>query len=167
MTGLREAFGMRLEVGTVADAETFERVMALRYEVFCDEQGVPREIERDDEDRIALHLWIAQDGRALATGRVYRYRADGSGAALDGPARPGDLARIGRMAVARSERGSGLGAKVLAALEAQAARAGLAEAVLHAQLHAEPFYARAGYQRHGPEFEEAGIGHVEMRKRLA
>ena len=34
------------------------------------------------------------------------------------------------------------------------------------QLHALPFYARAGFVPAGPVFEEAGIGHRLMRRRL-
>jgi predicted GNAT family N-acyltransferase len=73
---------------------------------------------------------------------------------------------IGRMAVLKSARGTGVGAKVLDALTAQAGRLGYTELVLSAQTHAAPFYARAGFEPVGDEFEEAGIPHVEMRKRL-
>jgi predicted GNAT family N-acyltransferase len=46
----------------------------------------------------------------------------------------------------------------------QAARErGDLEVMLQAQTSAVPFYLRAGYQPHGPEFEEAGIAHQEMR----
>jgi len=38
--------------------------------------------------------------------------------------------------------------------------------VLHAQLSAAPFYERAGFTRRGPEFDEAGIAHVEMLRAL-
>jgi predicted GNAT family N-acyltransferase len=40
------------------------------------------------------------------------------------------------------------------------------EAVLHAQLSAAPFYARAGFAERGPHFDEAGIAHVEMVRKL-
>ncbi len=34
---------------------------------------------------------------------------------------------------------------------------------LQAQTSAVPFYLRAGYRSQGPEFQEAGIPHQEMR----
>jgi predicted GNAT family N-acyltransferase len=43
---------------------------------------------------------------------------------------------------------------------------GYREVLLHAQLSAEGFYARAGFQRRGTVFEEAGIAHVEMVRAL-
>jgi predicted GNAT family N-acyltransferase len=48
-----------------------------------------------------------------------------------------------------------------------AARAhGHAELRLSAQTHAADFYLRAGFVTEGTEYEEAGIPHVAMRKRL-
>lgn len=158
---------MNAAVEIIGTAAVFEEALALRYLVFCDEQGVPREIERDAEDEIALHVVVRDpSGRVQATGRVLRMRTSGALVALTQPGQAGDAARIGRMAVRPDARRSGLGARVLLALEEQAARAGLAEAVLHAQLRAEPFYRALGYARRGPEFEEAGIEHVEMVKAL-
>jgi predicted GNAT family N-acyltransferase len=43
---------------------------------------------------------------------------------------------------------------------------GLDAVLLHAQLHVHAFYEQCGYQDHGTIFEEAGIPHVEMRKRF-
>ncbi len=151
----------------VSEASVFEEALALRFRVFCDEQGVPRELERDDGDAIALHALVRSEaGEVVATGRVVRARVDGSFAALDDEARAGDLARVGRMAVAREARGQGLGSEVIGLLERAARAAGLERALLHAQLQAERFYAARGYVRGGPEFEEAGIAHVAMVKEL-
>ena len=40
------------------------------------------------------------------------------------------------------------------------------EALLHAQLSAAPFYARAGFSERGVPFDEAGIAHIEMVRAL-
>jgi predicted GNAT family N-acyltransferase len=37
---------------------------------------------------------------------------------------------------------------------------------LHAQRSAEAFYTRLGYVPHGEPFEEAGIAHIEMQKKV-
>jgi predicted GNAT family N-acyltransferase len=145
----------------------FEEALAVRYEVFCDEQGIPRELERDPEDDLALHVVVRDtSGRVAATGRVLRQSGDGRLAALSAPASAGDRARVGRMAVRAAARRGGLGRAVIERLEAEARRAGLAQAVLHAQLSAAPFYERCGYRREGPIFDEVDIPHVEMRKDL-
>lgn len=144
----------------------FAEALALRFQVFCDEQGIPHALERDDGDDAATHVLLRSGGITYATGRVLRMRADGAFAPLSAPRQPDDRARIGRMAVRQDLRGAGAGARVLRALEEAASEAGLCEAVLHAQLHAEGFYRRCGYVRHGPEFDEAGVAHVQMTKRL-
>jgi len=51
---------------------------------------------------------------------------------------------------------------VLDGLMAAARQRGDREVLLHAQMTAAPFYARAGFAQRGPVFEEAGIPHVEM-----
>jgi YbgC/YbaW family acyl-CoA thioester hydrolase len=129
------------ELGTAAQA--------IRKQVFIDEQKIPAEMEWDGIDPDSVHA-LARNrfGVPLATGRLLEHV-------------PG-VAKIGRMAVMPSMRGSRIGRAVLDAL-LQAARArGDREALLHAQCSAAPFYARAGFVERGPVFEEAGIPHVEM-----
>jgi predicted GNAT family N-acyltransferase len=46
-----------------------------------------------------------------------------------------------------------------------AGRRGDAEVTLHAQVSALGFYRRAGFAPFGERFEEAGIEHLEMRRR--
>ncbi|MGJ7509950.1 YbgC/FadM family acyl-CoA thioesterase [Variovorax sp. GT1P44] len=125
----------------------------VRREVFIEEQRIPKELEWDEHDATAVHA-VARNrlGQAIATGRLV-------------PESPG-VGRIGRMAVHRVLRSGGHGAAVLRALEAEAAARGDREVTLHAQRSAEAFYARLGYQPHGEPFEEAGIAHIEMRRKL-
>ena len=126
---------------------------AIRKAVFVDEQGIPAELEWDAGDAHCVHA-LARNrlGLALATGRVLAYQ-------------PG-VAKIGRMAVLASQRGSRVGRQVLDALMGAAKARGDASALLHAQASAAPFYLRAGYSVEGDPFEEAGIPHLAMRKRL-
>ena len=126
----------------------------IRTAVFVEEQDVPVAIERDAADAGAVHA-LARNrlGLAVGTGRLL---------AADGPGHP---ARIGRMAVSRALRGASIGRALLQALMAEAGRRGDAEVMLHAQVSALGFYRRAGFTAHGDRFEEAGIGHQEMRRK--
>jgi predicted GNAT family N-acyltransferase len=136
----------------LATAADWPAVAALRTRVFVEEQGVPVEIEQDAHDATAVHALAEDDeGRVVATGRLL---------VRDG------RAVVGRMAVDASARGRGHGAAVLAELHRQAAALGLAEVELHAQLSARGFYEQAGYTAVGDGYEEAGIAHVTMRRRL-
>jgi YbgC/YbaW family acyl-CoA thioester hydrolase len=125
----------------------------LRTAVFVEEQRIPKELEWDAADATAVHA-VAYNrlGRPLATGRLLAHE-------------PG-TSKIGRMAVDRTLRGGRLGRDVLQALSQAARERGDAEVVLHAQRSAEGFYERLGYTVLGEPFEEAGIPHVAMFKRL-
>jgi predicted GNAT family N-acyltransferase len=127
-------------------------IAALRTRVFVDEQGVPPEIEQDDADSWAVHVLSRDDaGAVVATGRLLVR---------------GSSAGIGRMAADPAVRGRGHGAAVLAELHRQAVLRGVTEIELHAQVTARRFYERAGYTAVGDEYEEAGIAHITMSRRL-
>lgn len=134
-----------------ARADELPAVLALRFAVFCEEQGVPQEMEHDAEDAAAVHLVVEDGGAVIGTCRLI-------GA--------GERIRLGRMAVTRPRRGEGLGAVLLAHAHEVAAEAGAREVELHAQVDVRGFYERAGYRAEGRVFEEAGIAHVTMRRRL-
>ena len=125
----------------------------IRTEVFVEEQRIPADMEWDEGDAIAIHA-VAYNrlGQALATGRLLTHE-------------PG-VAKIGRMAVHKVLRGSGVGRQVLETLQTIAKSRGDREVMLHAQRSAEEFYLGLGYQPRGEQFEEAGIAHIEMTRDL-
>jgi predicted GNAT family N-acyltransferase len=128
-----------------------EEAWAIRRRVFIEEQNVPEEIEMDSDDANALHA-LALDGEALVgCGRMVAH---------DG------YVKIGRMAVLRERRGQGIGRSILAFLMERARQRGFDRAVLHAQLTAEGFYLKNGYLPEGEVFEEAGIAHRRMCRKL-
>jgi predicted GNAT family N-acyltransferase len=133
---------------SLAGAADMAEVLALRHEVFVVGQGVPVELEHDDRDAECDLAVARRDGVVVGTGRLL----------------PEGV--IGRMAVAESERRSGVGAQVLAFLEQRARERGMPSVELHAQVHAAGFYERAGYAPYGDRYLEAGIEHVSMRKDL-
>jgi predicted GNAT family N-acyltransferase len=140
-------------VRTARDRSEVTAALDLRERVFCGEQGVAAAAERDGRDGEALHV-VALDerGEVVGTCRVL----------IDG-----EVGRLGRMAVERAARGRGVGAAVLREAEARARDAGARRMRLHAQLPAEPLYAREGYVPYGERFIEEGIDHVAMEKELA
>jgi YbgC/YbaW family acyl-CoA thioester hydrolase len=142
---------VRIETGSWS--ELGEQAGRIRTEVFLDEQKIPAEMEWDDADRTAIHA-VAYNGldQPIATGRLLQ-------------ASPG-VARIGRMAVHRAVRGSGVGRRVLDALLSVAKARGDREAMLHAQRSAEEFYLGMGFVPRGEPFEEAGIVHIEMNRAI-
>ena len=141
-----------LAVRPPRDEAELRAALALRHDVFCVEQGVSEADEIDGRDGEALHVVAVSDGAVVGTCRLV----------LDG-----ETAKLGRMAVEPEARGRGIGAGLLAGAEREARAAGAHRIALHAQAHARALYARAGFAERGDLFEEAGIEHVLMERRLA
>jgi len=119
---------------------------AVRHEVFVIEQQVPIELELDEMDAVCVHVVAYDvDNQPVGTARLL------------------PDAHIGRMAVRAPARSHGLGSRLLQALMQQAQARGDRVVRLNAQLQAESFYARHGYEREGDEFLDAGIPHIAMR----
>lgn len=121
----------------------------IRFTVFVEEQGVPREIELDEHDALSIHAVAFDQGTAVATGRLL---PDG---------------HIGRMAVLKEWRGRGIGSAILDKLLEAARRRGNREIALSAQVHAVEFYRAHGFRAEGDVYEEAGIAHQAMRMVLS
>ena len=136
------------------------QALALREIVFIEEQSVPESMERDEDDATAHHVLAMQGGHAIGTGRLVVLSAPPEGEI-------GKWGRIGRMAVLQAHRKSGVGSKLLQTLETEARKRNLDGIMLHAQLSAMDFYKRHGYVPNGAVFEEAGMPHLEMKRRLS
>ena len=130
-----------------------DKAQPVRTQVFVQEQGIDAKEEWDTADVDAVHAVVSNRfDHPLGTARLLKKS-------------PG-VAQIGRMAVVRVMRGSGLGGQLLNALVDIAKARDEKEVHLHAQTSAQAFYAREGFVPVGEPFEEVGIAHIEMRKVL-
>lgn len=123
-----------------------QRLSQIRRVVFIEEQGVPEELEWDDDDAGAIHL-LAVDADDAPIGCA-RLLPDG---------------HIGRMAVLQSWRGKGVGSALLQRALDVARAQGHAIVRLSAQTHAAGFYRRHGFVAEGDAYLEAGIPHLAMK----
>jgi predicted GNAT family N-acyltransferase len=145
---MSESNNIKLVIG---DWTTLQRdATAVRHDVFVIEQNVPIELELDEMDAVCVHV-VAYDANNQPIGTA-RLLPD---------------AHIGRMAVRASARSHGLGSRLLQVLMQQAQARGDQMVRLNAQLQAESFYARHGYEREGDTFLDAGIPHIAMRYTFA
>ena len=134
----------------VADGEDdMNAAFAIRREVFCGEQGVDEAEEIDGLDPECRHYLARLAGVVVGTARTRSVASDG--------------VKIERVAVLKRLRGSGVGKALMIRVLADITAG---PAVLNAQLRVEDFYARLGFVSEGEIFQEAGIDHVRMVKRL-
>ena len=143
---------MTAEIRRIRTEEELQAALDLREAVFCGEQGVSLDGDRDGRDREAVQLIAIEDGEVVGTCRVLVV---------------GDDAKFGRLAVRRDARGRGIGGALLRAAEATARAAGAARMGLAAQTAAVTLYAHAGFAAYGAEYEDEGIPHRNMEKALA
>ena len=137
-----------LQTDIVAFDRERETLYAIRQRVFVEEQGVPEAIEHDALDPSCVHVLARWQGTPVGTGRLT------------------PNGRIGRMAVLPDHRRFGIGSALLEQLLDAARERGFKEIVLAAQISAITFYERFGFKAEGVVFEEAGIDHLMMRRKL-
>jgi predicted GNAT family N-acyltransferase len=140
------------EVRRVSGDDEMQDLLALRHQVFCQEQGVPEHEETDGRDHDAVHLVAVADRQVLGTCRLLLV---------------GSTAQFSRLAVSQAARRRGIASALLEAAEEETLAAGGRRLVLHAQTYARELYDRAGYRTRGRVFIEAGIEHIAMEKAIA
>mgnify|MGYP001552628217 FL=1 len=134
-----------IQVKKVTDPADLEKVFAIRREVFVGEQNCPPELEWEHEEE-SNHFLATVNGEPAGASR---WRKTDKGYKLE------------RFAVLKNFRGDGVGQALVAAVLNDLPK--YADYIyLHAQVQAVSLYERFGFEKTGPEFEEAGIRHYKM-----
>lgn len=136
-----------ISVIKIRKKEEKDLAFAIRRRVFVEEQEVDASEEYDDDDEKSTHFLAYCEGVACGTAR-WRFKEQG-------------IIKLERFAVDSSYRGKGVGAALVKAVLEDLPLAD--KVMMHAQLHAIPFYLKQGFETYGPEFEEAGIKHFAMK----
>jgi predicted GNAT family N-acyltransferase len=133
----------------------FPEALALRRDVFVDEQGVPADLEVDDQDTEAKHLVaLAKLGTSELIVGTLRLLA---GEACGG---------VGRVAVRADFRQRGIGRLLLIEALEECERQRYSTVALTAQLASVGFYRALGFEVTSGTFQDAGIAHVRMQRRV-
>lgn len=121
----------------------------VRRRVFIEEQGIPVELEWDDLDPASRHIVaVAELDAPIGTVRLT------------------PTAHIGRMAVLPAWRHRGIGKQLLQTVLEEAAAAGMSSVALSAQVPVIGFYEKLEFEPYGEIFQDVGIPHRMMRRRL-
>ena len=100
----------------------------------------------------AYHVVVYQDKCAIATGRMYFEDEK--------------TMILGRIAVIKEYRGTGLGNKVVKSLENKAKELNCTTVKLSAQQRAQMFYEKLGYQPIGEVYYDEWCPHITMSKNI-
>lgn len=124
-----------------------DEIVALRFEVFVDEQKVPLHLEIDECDATAVHLVAMLEDRIVGTLRIVK-RAD--------------YTTIGRLAVRQSFRHKRIATQMINLVVQRVRNEGGNRIELDSQVTVVPFYERFGFSTVGDVFDDAGIPHLKM-----
>ncbi|WP_096190690.1 GNAT family N-acetyltransferase [Evansella halocellulosilytica] len=140
-----------MTVKVVNTAEESKDAFFVRKTVFIEEQNVPEEIEVDQYEDESIHFVAYEKGSPVGAGRLRIL---------------GSYGKVERICVLKSVRSHGVGEKLMSYLEQVAKEEHITELRLNAQIRAERFYKRLGYDTYSDQFFDAGIPHVSMKKIL-
>ncbi len=143
---------MSFEVRPAAGPDELGQAMELRREVFVVEQQVDEAEEFDGREGECVHVVAVDGGRVIGCCRLL-------------PA--GEVVKLGRMVVASGRRREGVAEALLAESDVQAAALGASQITLSAQTYVTSLYGKAGYEVTSEPYDEVGIEHVRMEKRLS
>ncbi|OKH26396.1 GNAT family N-acetyltransferase [Chroogloeocystis siderophila] len=135
-----------------AELQEWQSIQEIRRVVFQEEQGVDTALEFDGKDDTAEQLIAYRNAQPVGTARI-RY--------LDTK-----TAKIERLAVLSTARGQGIGKQLMQKAIERAIAQKMQEAVIHAQEYVKALYQQLGFVQEGETFDEAGIPHVKMRRKL-
>jgi predicted GNAT family N-acyltransferase len=127
------------------------KCIAVRCIVFCGEQNISYQLERDEHDASAMHVLGLVDGEPVAAARM-RY--------LNG------YAKLERIAVRAPWRDKSYGLGITQYMIDHAKQQGFNVFKLNAQAHLESFYGKLGFRACGEHFIEADIDHCPMKLEL-
>jgi len=139
-------------VKQVASSQGLTDALDVRLKVFVAEQGIERGLEIDGLDGDSEHIVAYDGGTPVGTARI-RCTSSAQG-------------KLERVAVLKSYRSRGIGRGIAEECMKLLRMKGMQEVTLNAQQTAVGFYRRLGFHQVGEQFEDAGIPHITMIRKL-
>ena len=126
-------------------------IMALRAEIFVVEQKCPYN-DVDGKDKQSIHMWMEENGKIIAYIRIVD-----KGVSYDETS-------IGRVVVAKEERGRGLAREILEeGIKYITEKLGEKKITVGAQEYLKSFYESLGFVEVSDVYDEDGLPHLDMQ----
>ncbi len=142
----------QFQVKTLEKDADLKDAFEVRKSVFHIGQGIDEAVDFDGRDKDADQFVAYLGNTPVGTARV-RYLEDGSG-------------KVERVAVLEKYRGRDCGLQIMQHILGYLKKKGTNKVVLESQVYAASFYDKLGFTRAGNEFDEVGIPHIKMEKKL-
>jgi predicted GNAT family N-acyltransferase len=132
----------------------YKDAIEVRRDVFVREQQIDESEEIDEFEDSATHFVLYdENNKPVGASRLREVNGEG---------------KVERVCILSSHRKKGLGDELMRAMEQTAQDQSFPSLILYAQIQAEDFYKKLGYQTTSTEpFLDANIPHVAMKKVLS
>ena len=136
------------------DSKLYHQAIALRYELFFKEHGLPKAIIFDSKEAESKHVAISDADELIAYGRL---TALGDG-----------HYQISQMVVSVKYQSKGFGSNLLSALINKAIESDASNITLNARVSALGLYQKYGFIENGTVFnsKSTGVPHVCMQRQI-
>jgi predicted GNAT family N-acyltransferase len=142
----------KIKVKIAKNKTEVSMVKEVRRQVFQIEQGINPKLDFDGKDDESELIIAYFQNEAVGTARI-RYLS-------------GKTAKLERLAVLKAYRKAGIGRRTMEYIVNYLQQKGVENIKLDSQEQAKEFYEKIGFKQRGKIFEEAGIPHVEMWKKI-
>ncbi|MEI8129142.1 MAG: GNAT family N-acetyltransferase [bacterium] len=136
-----------LHIKIVDNIDDMDICYKLREKVFIEEQNVPRERERDEEDNLSVHFLIFDNNTSIGTARILPKNGD---------------AVIGRLCILKEHRGKNAGMILMKEIIEYCKKQSFEKILLGSQEHAIGFYSKLGFEVCSGRYIDANIAHYKM-----
>lgn len=133
------------------NSEEIDICYKLREIIFIQEQNVPVDREKDDDDKVAIHFLLYEGQEPIGVGRIVCNS---------------DLAIIGRLGVLKDYRKMGAGAFLMKEIIDYCKSQNFQKIILGAQEHAIVFYEKLGFSICSGKYMDANIPHFKMQLKI-
>jgi predicted GNAT family N-acyltransferase len=135
-----------------SNEQGYNDALHVRKDVFVREQQIDESEEIDGYEDSSLHFVLYEEEQPVGASRLRKVNNDG---------------KVERVCILSTHRKKGLGEKLMRAMEQTALDQSYSSLILYAQIQAEDFYKKLGYETTSSEpFLDANIPHVAMKKVL-
>ncbi|AFZ35155.1 GCN5-related N-acetyltransferase [Stanieria cyanosphaera PCC 7437] len=141
-----------IEIKIVDYQKKMQEIKTIRTQVFQVEQGVAEELEFDGLDEKSQHLIAYLNQQPVGTTRIRTIDEQ--------------TVKIERLAVLSEARGQGIGKKLMEKALEIVSNDNYQAVIIHAQEYIKELYLKLGFEQVGKTFQEAGIAHIKMIKKL-
>ncbi len=138
---------MKVRYKKVETINEFIDAIRLRVDVFIKEQGFEPGWEPDEADKEARSFIAIVGKKVVATARMRKI---------------GREIKIERMAVAKDQRGKGVGKGLVKFLVKEATKEKPKRIWMQSQLHAKSFYGKCGFVAVSKPYNYYGVKHIDM-----